>query len=548
MKQNGVSDDALRLSLFPYSLTHHATTWYDRLLRNSIHSFDDMMRKFLSEYFFPSMVTKLRNEITNLKQDLNESLFEAWDHYKLSIDRCPNHNMILVTQIDTFYNGLTLRHQDTINAPAGGTFMKKRPKECYDLIKNMTAHHNHWDTLATRDETYRTISSITTIESPEVVRQLEMMNKNFQDMPRQIQSVKYVNMKCETYGGPYYFTECPAVGGYTQEAAYATTDLTPTRITLELATRSIAYPAGIAEDVFVQVGKFTFLADFVVIDYDVNPRVPLILGRPFLWTARALVDAYGEELILRNGDEKLIFHANSTSKHLHKRGNDTTLLSDSFPSLTHFETSDSLLEEFADELTLFDSFPLGNEDFDLEADLKKTEYLLNQDPSTESNIEIIDPIFKKFPDEPALDYSPLPRDDNIDDDDDDDLFDLKSDNDEWKKLLYGEFYKVIDSKNDKNNDSKMKLLIFEAHIVDLNVLLTLLLTSDSTLPEELSESSKIASLSSFPFRKEGKGGGNNNNKSKTDKCLLDHGRLAYRCGSFQKGRGSPGKVKTPGPW
>ncbi|GKE02109.1 reverse transcriptase domain-containing protein [Tanacetum coccineum] len=149
MKQNGVFDDSLRLSLFPYSLTHHATAWYDRLPRNSIHSLDDMMRKFLSKYFPPSMVTKLRNEITKFRHEPNKSLFEAWERYKLSIDRCPNHNMLLVTQIDTFYNGLTLRHRDTINAAAGGTFMQKTPEECYELIKNMTAHHNHWDTSAT---------------------------------------------------------------------------------------------------------------------------------------------------------------------------------------------------------------------------------------------------------------------------------------------------------------------------------------------------------------------------------------------------------------
>nr|GEV63060.1 reverse transcriptase domain-containing protein [Tanacetum cinerariifolium] len=67
--------------------------------------FDDMMRKFLSKYFPPSMVTKLRNEITKFEQKPHESLFEAWERYKLSIDRCPNHNMILVTQIDTFFVG-----------------------------------------------------------------------------------------------------------------------------------------------------------------------------------------------------------------------------------------------------------------------------------------------------------------------------------------------------------------------------------------------------------------------------------------------------------
>nr|GEU35526.1 reverse transcriptase domain-containing protein [Tanacetum cinerariifolium] len=103
-----------------------------------------MAKMFLEKYFPPSMVTKLRNEITNFRQRPDESLFEAWECYKLSTDRCPYHNMLPVTQIDTFYNGLTLRHRDTINAAAGRTFMKRRPKVCYDLIENMTAYQNDW--------------------------------------------------------------------------------------------------------------------------------------------------------------------------------------------------------------------------------------------------------------------------------------------------------------------------------------------------------------------------------------------------------------------
>ncbi|GKB71942.1 hypothetical protein Tco_0933354 [Tanacetum coccineum] len=124
-----------------------------------------------------------------------------------------------------FYNGLTLSHRDTINVAAGGTFMQKTPEECYELIENMIAHHNHWDTSATRDETSRNISSTTTTESPEVVRQLEMMNKNFVEMMRQVQTIKSVNTKCETCGSPHSFTECPAADGYTQEVVYATTAL-----------------------------------------------------------------------------------------------------------------------------------------------------------------------------------------------------------------------------------------------------------------------------------------------------------------------------------
>ncbi|GKE02331.1 reverse transcriptase domain-containing protein [Tanacetum coccineum] len=73
-------------------------------------------------------------------------------------------------------------------------------------------------------------------------------------------------------------------------------ELTPTRMTLELADRSITPPKGVAEDVFVKVGKFHFPTDFVVVvDFEADPRVPLILGRSFLRTGHALIDVYGEE-------------------------------------------------------------------------------------------------------------------------------------------------------------------------------------------------------------------------------------------------------------
>ncbi|GKD98077.1 reverse transcriptase domain-containing protein [Tanacetum coccineum] len=92
-------------------------------------------------------------------------------------------------------------------------------------------------------------------------------------------------------------------------------ELTSTRMTLKLANRSVAHPKGVAEDVFVKVEKFYFLADFVVVDYDVDHRVPLILGRPFLRTARALIDVYGEELTLRVDDEAITFKVGQTSRY-----------------------------------------------------------------------------------------------------------------------------------------------------------------------------------------------------------------------------------------
>nr|GEZ35153.1 reverse transcriptase domain-containing protein [Tanacetum cinerariifolium] len=151
--------------------------------RNSINTFEQMAKMFLEKYFPPSMVMKFRNEVTNFRQRLDKSLFEAWECYKLSIDRCPNHNMLPVTQIYTFYNGLTLRHHDTINAAAGGTFMKRRPEECYDLIENMTAHHNDWDTSAQWSESSSSITSSFDLEIVALKAEMVEINKNVMKPP-----------------------------------------------------------------------------------------------------------------------------------------------------------------------------------------------------------------------------------------------------------------------------------------------------------------------------------------------------------------------------
>ncbi|GJV39743.1 reverse transcriptase domain-containing protein [Tanacetum coccineum] len=92
-------------------------------------------------------------------------------------------------------------------------------------------------------------------------------------------------------------------------------ELTPTCMTLELADRSITEPIGIAKDVRLMVGKFQFPADFVVVDFEPDPRVPLILGRSFLKTSRALIDVYEGEITLRVGKEAITFNLDQTSRY-----------------------------------------------------------------------------------------------------------------------------------------------------------------------------------------------------------------------------------------
>ncbi|GJR46065.1 RNA-directed DNA polymerase, eukaryota [Tanacetum coccineum] len=84
-------------------------------------------------------------------------------------------------------------------------------------------------------------------------------------------------------------------------------DLAHTRLTIELADRTIKHPRGIAENVLVRIGKFIFPIDFVILDIPEDDDVPLILGRPFLSTAHAKIDVFKRKITLRVGEEKLVF-------------------------------------------------------------------------------------------------------------------------------------------------------------------------------------------------------------------------------------------------
>nr|GEV02467.1 reverse transcriptase domain-containing protein [Tanacetum cinerariifolium] len=308
MKVNGVTDDALCLYLFPHSLTHHAIAWFDRFPKNSINTFEQMAKMFLGKYFPPSMVTKLRNKITNFRHRPDESLFKAWERYKLSIDRCPNQNMLPVTQIDTFYNGLTLRHRDTINAAVGGTFMKRRPEECYDPIENMTAHHNDWDTLVKRSESS---SSITSSDLKIVALKAEMakINKNIMKILQINQQVKAVTHSCETYGGPHSYNDCLATVGQTQNMNTASSSGSRT-----LPSNIITNQKEDLKGITTQSGNA----------YK-GPTIPTTSSPPKVverktevtkdTTGRTLIDVYEGELTLRVGNKAITSNLDQTLRY-----------------------------------------------------------------------------------------------------------------------------------------------------------------------------------------------------------------------------------------
>ncbi|GJR07403.1 reverse transcriptase domain-containing protein [Tanacetum coccineum] len=454
MKQNGVPHDVLRLCLFPYSLTHHAIAWFDHLPQNSIHSWEEMVTKFLSKYFPPSMVTKLRNYISNFRQLPDESLNEAWDRYKLSIDRCPNHNMLpgalpsnIIPNPREDIKVIPTRSSITLAGPSIPPPNSSSSSKEVERDPETTMDQMH---ISSSESTARVPSLV--IQPAPVSKSNEIPERNphqppipypsrlnkdkLQDksdiqihkflqmfkklhfnisfaealakMPKHAKMLKDLltnkkkllelantppNENClavllkklpEKLGDPEKFLipcnfselggclALPDLGASINLMPLSVWknlmlhELIPTRMTLELANRSVAYPVGIAEDVFVQV-----------------------------------------ELILRVGDEKLIFNVESTSKYPHKHGDesinqidiiDTTSedhfhevlnvqksilplsgnptpssdpsVTSLFPSVTSFEDIDSLLEE-TDTFLALDSIPtdIDNRIYDSEGDI-----------------------------------------------------------------------------------------------------------------------------------------------------------------------------------
>ncbi|GJX22509.1 reverse transcriptase domain-containing protein [Tanacetum coccineum] len=150
--------------------------------------------------------------------------------------------------------------------------------------------------------------------------------------------------------------------------------LTETKMVLELADRTISKPTGVAENVFIKVGKFYFPADFVVLDFIADPRVPLILGRPFLRTAHALIDVYEGEIILRNDDQSLTL----------KCGDTPSISYNNFKSLKKVDLIDG-----SDAFYGIDDEPVSPvfnaTYYDPEGDILILDALLNSDPLPQPN-------------------------------------------------------------------------------------------------------------------------------------------------------------------
>nr|GEY55816.1 reverse transcriptase domain-containing protein [Tanacetum cinerariifolium] len=358
-----VPNTTIKLLLFPYSLEGEARIWLDKEPPRSILTWEDLVLKFINQFFPPSKTTYLRNEITNFLQKPNETFNEACERFKDLLRQCPHHGFSELHQLDTFYNALNPNDQDALYSAAGENFLDTIPRECLSIIESKSKVTKDTELPSTEDIQPPSVQvqekEEEPIENPSVViskakanlpypsrlakeklqddilaakfmeifRDLHfelsfadalvhmpkfalMFKKLLNNKNKLIELTKMpLNENCsavvlkkllEKLGDPgrllipcdlLKFDNCLALAdlGASNKLMplliwkkLKLPTLNDTKIVLELADRTISKPTGVAENVFVKVGKFYFPADFVVLDFIADPRVPLILGRPFL--------------------------------------------------------------------------------------------------------------------------------------------------------------------------------------------------------------------------------------------------------------------------
>nr|GEV52227.1 reverse transcriptase domain-containing protein [Tanacetum cinerariifolium] len=190
IKYKDVLNSAIKLMLFPFSLAEAARRWLEKEPSRSILTWEDLVSKFINEFFPPSRTTNLRNEISNFQQRFDESFHEAWDRHKDLLRVCPRYGFTELHQLDTFYNALNLANQDSLNSDAGGNLLERRTQDVLTIIENKS----------------KQTSAVTTA--------MTAILKQFQATPPPA-FIKAVEEICVTCGGAHPYYQCLAAGGNT---------------------------------------------------------------------------------------------------------------------------------------------------------------------------------------------------------------------------------------------------------------------------------------------------------------------------------------------
>ncbi|GJU93430.1 reverse transcriptase domain-containing protein [Tanacetum coccineum] len=206
-----VPNDVIKLMMFPYSLEGNARLWYEKEPPNSILTWEDLVTKFVNQFFPPSKTTHLKNEISHFTQKFEETFSEAWERFKEMLRACPHHGFTELTQVDTFYNGLNENDQDSLNAAAGGNLLSKTTREALNIIENKSKvrYSRNKSNVSRMNTTSRESVSKTDERIDKLADQLSTLVEIVSKKVVTPAPVKAVEEICVTCSGPHAWYNCP---------------------------------------------------------------------------------------------------------------------------------------------------------------------------------------------------------------------------------------------------------------------------------------------------------------------------------------------------
>ncbi|KAL5845193.1 hypothetical protein ACOSQ4_011151 [Xanthoceras sorbifolium] len=366
-----LSEEQPRMRCFPYTMKDVAKQWLMTLPAASLCTWSAVYKKFMGKFYSHQKTAEIRNKIACFTQGDGESFHEAWDRYKLLLNHCPHHRYPLELQNQFFYDGLTLNCQATVDNAAGGAIAEKTMEETFQLFEKLGANSQQKSVRGRKPGVYELKTTPGMVQQmAELSRQndsafkdiydiLSKVNVNLpllemiQKMPAYAKFFKELNTRKRHYGhnervmisetvsavlqqklppklkDPGSFNIDITVGNTKKERAMLDLgasinlmpysvyvqlglhDLKPTSMSLLLADRSTRHPRGIIEDILIQVDKLIIPADFVILDMDderaTERDLPILLGRPFMATARTIIDVQNGKLSMTVLDETVEF-------------------------------------------------------------------------------------------------------------------------------------------------------------------------------------------------------------------------------------------------